>query len=97
MSIICWEERFSNMKLFFCHVNNPLLAQSWSSTSKTPNKEEQIIMTLLSSALVVRASPYAHYIPQTMLVKEGKEGRLIWDGTTKMAAHEITMNETTPI
>ena len=41
-------------------------------------------------------SAAAHHVPQSMLSKPGKKPRLIWNGTTKRSADEISMNEITP-
>ena len=53
---------------------------------------------------MVRASPYARHTLQNILPGEvnkaepdkSKKARLVWDGTTKVHWHEISMNEITP-
>ena len=62
---------------------------------KALNKEKRNHHVITFMQWVVRASPYAHHVPQTIIVKEGKKDRLVWDRKTKMAPHEITMNEMT--
>ena len=44
-----------------------------------------------------QGSPYAHHLPNTIIVKRGKKAWLIWDGTPKRFYWEITMNEATDI
>jgi len=90
-----WEEPADNKELFIRRGNNPSLAKYWDSTIKTLNKEERNHHILPFQRWVARASAYAHRVLQTIIVKAGKKNRLVWDGKTKMAAHEITMNEKT--
>ena len=60
---------------------------------KALNKKERNHHVIPFMRWVVRASPYAHHVPQTIIVKEGKKNWLVWDGKIKMAPHDITMNE----
>ena len=65
----------------------------------TLNKEERNSHLIPFPRFMVRASPYAHHVPQHILVKKKKKitskPRLIWDGKNKRWAWEVTMNEMT--
>ena len=92
-----WEEPADNKETFIRRGNNPTVRANMQLVIKTLNKEERNHHIMPFSRWMVRASSYAHHVPQTMIVKRGKKPRLVWDGSTKMGWNEITMNEMTSI
>ncbi len=46
---------------------------------------------------ICRASPYLRYTIQTVIMKPGKNNRIVWDGTTILLALGIVMNQVTPV
>lgn len=92
-----WEEPAENKAKFIRRGNSATLKSNMQLVLKTLNKEERNHHIMPFPRWMVMASPYAHHVPQTMLVKRGKKPRLIWDGSTKMDYHDITMNEMTSI
>jgi hypothetical protein len=46
---------------------------------------------------IVRFSPYTCHTSQSIVVKEGKKDRAVWDKSTKLYPLEIVMAEVTPI
>ena len=64
---------------------------------KTLKKEERYIHVAPFPSWVARFSWTAHHVPQGMVMKEGKNPRLVWDGTAKRDAKDEMMNDITPI
>jgi len=88
-----WEEPAENKLASLNRGNNPLVAKHPETLVKTLAKEVRNSNLMPMARWTCTCSPYAHYVPQNILVKKGKKACLIWDGTTKMNASEITMNE----
>ena len=65
--------------------------------NKTLDKEERKRNLIQFSRWQLLESPFAHHVPQIILTKEGKESQLVWDGTSKTWAYDITMNGMTSI
>ena len=42
-------------------------------------------------------SPYCRHTSQGIVLKEGKDPRVVWDGTTKSAPHFVVMNDITTV
>ena len=45
---------------------------------------------------ICRFSPHCRHTTQTMVIKKGKNDRLVWDGSTTMKPTDIVMNQITP-
>ena len=92
-----WEQTTENKEIFVRRGNSPSIAANWPSVLKTLAKEVRNKHLMVFPRWMVRASPFANHVPANVIVRRGKKDRLIWDGSTKQAAHEVTMNEVTPI
>ena len=92
-----WEESAENKETFIRRGNNPAVKANWPVVKKTAVKEWRNKNIMIFSRWVLRASAYGHHVPQTIIIKNGnvEKARLVWDGTTKMYALEVTMNEIT--
>ncbi len=60
------------------------------------NKEERNRHILPMDKSLCLVSPYCRHTMQTMVLKEGKNPRLCWDGTTHYLPSDIVMNHETP-
>ena len=75
--------------------NNPSIKAHWKAVKKTLNKEERSHRIMPFERWTCRTLPYGQHTPNTVIIKVGKNMRLIWDGTTKRFYWEVTMNEVT--
>jgi hypothetical protein len=64
--------------------------------TKTINKEERYSHILPKHEMICKLSPYVRHTSQGMVVKEGKNPRVVWDGSTKRSPLDVVMNEVTP-
>ena len=91
-----WEQTNENKEIFIRRGNSPSIAANWTSVLKALVKEVRNKHLMVFPRWMVRGSPFGNHVPANLVVRPGKDGRLIWDGSTKRAAHEVTMNEVTP-
>jgi hypothetical protein len=63
---------------------------------KTMNKEDRNSHLLPVKLWVLRFLPYCCHTAQGILVKPGKNPRVIFDASTKGHPHEVVLNEITP-
>lgn len=91
-----WEEPDSNKELFLRRAATAPLTKHMAAVNKALNKEERNSHIIPFPSYLVRASTTAHHVPQCIIQKEGKNDRLVWDGSTKLTPHELVMNEVTP-
>ena len=64
---------------------------------KTMNKEDRYSHLLPLDETICRFSPYCRHTTQTIVIKQGKNDRLCWDGSTTRKPTDIVMNQVTPI
>jgi hypothetical protein len=63
---------------------------------KTMNKEDRYSHLVPMDETICRFSPHCRHTTQTMVIKKGKNDRLVWDGSTTMKPTDIVMNQITP-
>ena len=64
--------------------------------TKTMNKEDRHSHLLPVKLWVFYFSPWCRYTAQGILIKPGKNPRVIFDASTKGSPHEVVLNEFTP-
>jgi hypothetical protein len=64
---------------------------------KAMNKEDRYSHLVPIDEDICRVSAYLHHTTQTVVMKPGKNDRLVWDGTTTLLALDIVMNQVTPV
>jgi hypothetical protein len=62
---------------------------------KTINKEEHYSHILPMHEMICKLSPYVRHTSQGMVVKEGKNPHVVWDGSTKISPLDVVMKEVT--
>ena len=92
-----YEESVENKKIFLQRGNHPSVTIHADVVKETLNKEERNSHVIPFYYWVVWFSTFGHHVPQSMLVKLLRKARLIWDGTSKRSAAEVTMNDVTSI
>ncbi len=95
-SIIDFEES-SEMKATIIEKGNQATFKMYLDiVKKTMNKEDRNSHLLPVKLWVLRFSPYCHHTAQGILVKPGKNPRVIFDASTKGEPHEVVLIEITP-
>ncbi len=64
---------------------------------KAMNKEDRYSHLVPIDEDICRASAYLRHTIQTVIMKPGKNNRIVWDGTTILLALDIVMNQVTPV
>ncbi len=64
---------------------------------KATNKEDRYSHLMPIDEDICCASAYLHHTIQTVVMKPGKNDRLVWDRTTTLLALDIVMNQVTPV
>jgi hypothetical protein len=77
-----------NLKSF---VENPQLIQ------KTMNKEDRYSHLVLMDPLLCKLSPYLCHTVQSIIIKDGKNDHIIWDGSTVTQPADKVMKQVTPV
>ncbi len=61
------------------------------------NKEDSYSHLVTMDVLLCKLSPYLHHTTQSILIKDGKNERIVWDGSTVTQPTDIVMNQITPV
>ncbi len=77
-----------NLKSF---VENPQLIQ------KTMNKEDRYSHLIPMDLLLCKLSSYLCHTTQSIIIKDGKNNRIVWDRSTVTRPIDIVMNQVTPV
>jgi len=64
---------------------------------KAMNKENRYSYLVPIDVDICCVSAYLRHTIQTLVMKPGKNDRLVWDGTTTLLALDIVMNQVTPV
>jgi hypothetical protein len=72
-----------------------LRIHSWFK--KTMNKEDRYSHLVPMGPLLCKISPYLHHTMQSIVIKDGKNDRIVWDGSTVTQSTDIVMNQVTPV
>jgi hypothetical protein len=61
------------------------------------NKEDQYSHLMPINEDICSVSAYLCHTIQTVVIKPGKNNRLVWNGTTILLALDIVMNQVSPV
>jgi hypothetical protein len=61
------------------------------------NKEDRYSHLVPMDPILCKVSPYLHHTTQSIVIKEGKNDRIVWDGSTVLKPTDIVMNDITPV
>lgn len=64
---------------------------------KTINKEDRYSHLIPMDPILCRLSPYLRHTSQGIILKEGKNPRVVWDGSTKRTPTDVVLNELTSV
>ena len=66
---------------FFRYGNHSTIDSNIEKTLKTMNKEDRNQYLVSLPNWLARFIPHLHIIPQGLVIKDGKNDRLVWDGS----------------
>jgi hypothetical protein len=90
-------EEASDMKSFNIEKGNQATFKMYPETvTKTMNKEDRHSHLLPIKLWVLYFSPWCCHTAQGILIKPGKNPRVIFDASTKGSPHEVMLNKYTP-
>ena len=61
------------------------------------NKEDRYSHLVLVDPILCKFSPYLCHTTQSIVIKEGKNNDIIWDGLMVLKPTNIVMNQITPV
>ncbi len=64
---------------------------------KTMNKEDRYSHLVPMDPLLCKLSPYLRHTTQSIIIKDGKNKRIVWDKSTVTSPTDIVMNQVTPV
>jgi hypothetical protein len=90
-------EEASDMKSFIIEKGNQATFKMYlEMITKTMNKEDRHSHLLPVKLWVLYLSPWCRHTAQGILIKPGKNPRVIFDASTKGSPHKKVLNEFTP-
>ena len=78
-----FDEKLENKLMMIKRGNSKSFGDNSDLVKKTMNKEERYSHVVALDSEIVIFSPYCRATMQTLVMKEGKDPRVCWDGTTK--------------
>ena len=90
-------ESSSNKLEFISRGNSKTFKSSQALVRKTMNKEDRYSHLVPMDPILCKLSPYLRHTTQSIVIKEGKNDRIVWDGSTVLKPSDIVMNQITPI
>jgi hypothetical protein len=61
------------------------------------NKEDRYSHLVPMDPLLCKLSPYLHHTMQSIVIKDGKNNRIVSDGSTVTQPTDLVMNQVTPV
>jgi hypothetical protein len=92
-----FKEPSSNKLEFISRGNSKSFADNPALVIKTMNKEDHYSHLVPMDPLLCKLSPYLRHTTQSIVIKEGKSDRIVWDGSTVIRPTDIVMNQVTPV
>ena len=94
---LTFEEPLSNKLEFISRGNSKNFIANPKLVRKMMNKEDRYSHLVPMDPILCKFSPYLHHTTQSIVIKEGKNDRIVWDGSTILKPTNIVMNQITPV
>jgi hypothetical protein len=94
---LTFKEPSSNKLKFIFHGNSKSFVENPQLVQKTMNKEVRYSHLVPMDLLLCKLSPYLHHTMQSIVIKDGKNNHIVWDGSTVTQPTDIVMNQVTPV
>ena len=87
-----FKEPLSNKLEFISRGNSKSFVDNPALVRKTMNKEDRYSHLVPMDPLLCKLSPYLRHTMQSIVIKEGKSDRIVWDGSTVIRPTDVVMN-----
>ena len=92
-----FDEPSSNKLELISRGNSKNFISNQALVRKTMNKEDRYSHLVPMDPILCKLSPYLRHTTQSIVIKEDKNDRIVWDGSTVLKPSDIVMNQITPI
>ena len=90
------EESAASKALMIKRGNQKNFVMNEEKVRKTVNKEDRFSHLIPLPPWILDCSPYCRHNSQGIIIKAGKNDRVVWDASTKFAYDDLVLNEHTP-
>jgi hypothetical protein len=94
---LTFKEPLSNKLEFISRGNSKSFVKHPQLVQKTMNKEDRYSHLVLMDLLLCKLSLYLHHTTQIIVIKDGKNNCIVWDGLTVTRPNDIVTNQVTPV
>ncbi len=94
---LTFEEPSSNKLEFISRSNSKSFVENPQLVQKTMNKEDHYSHLVLMDLLLCKLSLYLCHTTQSIVIKDGKNDHIVWDGLTVTQPTDKVMNQVTPV
>jgi hypothetical protein len=94
---LTFEEPSSNKLEFISCGNFKSFDENPPLVQKTMHKEDRYRHLAPMDPLLCKLSPYLLHTTQSIVIKDGKNNCIVWDGSTVTWPTDIVMNQVTPV
>jgi hypothetical protein len=92
-----FEEPSNNKLEFISYGNSKSFVENPQLVQKTMNKEDWYSHLVPMDPLLFMLSPDLRHTTQSIVIKDGKNNRIVWYGLTVTRPTDIVMNQVTPV
>jgi hypothetical protein len=92
---LTFEEPSSNKLEFISCGNSKSFVENPQLVQKMMNKQDHYSHMVPMDPLLCKLSPYLRHTMQSIIIKDGKNVRIVWDGLTVTQPTDIVMNQVT--
>jgi hypothetical protein len=94
---LTFEEPSSNKLEFISCGNSKSFVENPQLVQKTMNKEDCYSHLSPMDPLLCKLSPYLCHTTQSIIIMDGKNDQIVWNGSTITRRTDIVMNQVTPV
>ncbi len=94
---LTFEESLSHKLEFISCGNSKSFVENLQLVQKTMNKEDRYSHLVPLDPLLCKLSPYLHHTMQIIVIKDGKNNRIVRDESTVTRPNDLVMNQVTPV
>jgi len=94
---LMFEESFPSKQVMMERGNQKTFIDNPEIVRKTLNKEDRYSHLIPMDRIFCLLSPYLRHTSQGIILKEGKNPRVVWDGSTKRTPTDVVLNDLTSV
>ncbi len=94
---LTFKEPLSNKLEFISHGNSKSFVENPQLVQNMMNNKNRFSHLVPMDPLLCQLSPYLPHTMQSIIIKVGKNNRIVWDGSTVTRQTDIVMNQVIPV